>query len=186
MRKLLKYAKRYCVQLLLVILLCIFSVCLTVFGTSYLRDLTNYINEAANGAGLNLGTVAQLCGTLIGMYVGAAILHFLQSYLLTGITQGISKKLRQDLANKTNRLPISYFDTHKTGDTLSRITNDIDTVAQSLQSAVNATASAVVQIILLFFVLFFSKLQMKFNSFFSLSFSFFFIISVDKNFQKYF
>ncbi|MGN0814813.1 MAG: ABC transporter ATP-binding protein [Candidatus Coproplasma sp.] len=190
--RLLRYGKRYSVLLVLVMMLCIISVCLTVFGTTHMRDLTNYINDAATsgaasiGEVLELSVIARLCGTLIAMYVGAALCNFLQSFLMTSVTQGVSKNLRSDLADKTNRLPISYFDSHKTGDTLSRVTNDIDTVAQSLQTAVSTTVSSVVQIVLVVTVMFVTNWQMSLTALATVPLSLLLMLLVVKVSQRYF
>jgi ATP-binding cassette subfamily B protein len=84
---------------------------------------------------------------LIILYVISAIASFVGTWIFSNIVQKIVYKLRQDLSTKINKLPISYFDKHQYGDVLSRITNDVDTLAQSLNQIVNQAISSVITVV---------------------------------------
>lgn len=167
--KLSKYVKKEIAPIICCLILSIGSVVLAVYATTLLRTLTNLINDAASEAALtslamkevlNFSEVSRLCLYLLGMYAGSIICGFLQSFLMAGIIQRVSCRLRNDISEKINVLPLNYFDTRKTGDIMSRVTNDVDTIAQSLSSAVSTTVSSAVQIILVAVMMFITSRQM--------------------------
>lgn len=167
--KLFKYVKREIAPIIICLILSIASVVLAVYATTVLRTFTNLINDAATQAAqtsltmaevLDFKEVSRLCMFLVGMYAGSIVLGFLQSFLMAGVIQRVSYRLRKDISQKINALPLNYFDTRKTGDIMSRVTNDVDTVAQSLSSAVSTTVTSVVQLILVAVIMFITSWQM--------------------------
>lgn len=190
--KLIASSKSYLPQMILVMILCLSSVCLTVFGTGYLSDLTNIVDEAAAAETgsmseiLDMSVIVHYCVILLVMWTGAAVCNYIQAFLMSGVTQGVSKKLRTDLARKTDRLPISYFDSRQTGDTLSRLTNDVDTVAQSLQNGLSTALSAVVQLILVTVVMLVTSWQMALTALATVPLSLLVMAFIVKVSQRYF
>lgn len=190
--KLIASSKKFLPRMILVVLLCVVSVCLTVFGTGFLSDLTNIVDEAASadtssvGDVLDMSVIEYYCVILLIMWTGAAVCNYVQAFLMAGVTQGVSKKLRGDLALKTDRLPISYFDSRQTGDTLSRLTNDVDTVAQSLQNGLSTALSAVVQLALVTVVMLLTNWQMSLTAFATVPLSLLVMAFIVKVSQKYF
>lgn len=193
--KLFRYVKREIFPIVVCLVFSIASITLAVYATSLLRDLTNLINDAASEAAktsltmgevLDFSKVCELCLFLVGMYVGSVLCGFLQSFLMSGIIQRISYRLRKEISHKINLLPLGYFDTKQTGDTMSRITNDVDTVAQSLSSAVSTTISSVVQIILVAVMMFITSWQMGLTTFASVPLSMIAAFVVMKISRKYF
>ncbi len=167
--KLFKYVKREIAPIIICLILSIASVVLAVYATTLLRTLTNFINDAAADAAetslpmgevLDFKEVSRLCLSLVGMYAGSIVFGFLQSFFMAGIIQRVSYRLRSNISQKINELPLNYFDSHKTGDIMSRVTNDVDTVAQSLSSAVSTTVTSVVQLILVAVMMFITSWQM--------------------------
>lgn len=193
--KLFRYLKSDIVPIIACLLLSVMSVVLAVMATSFLRTLTNLIDEAARAAAapevsmsdvLSFSSVTTLCLGLLGMYGGSILCGFLQSFFMAGIIQRVSYRLRKDISDKINRLPLNYFDTHKTGDTMSRITNDVDTVAQSLSSAVSTTVSSLVQILLVVVMMFITSWQMSLTTIVTVPLSAIAAVVVMKVSQKYF
>lgn len=193
--KLFKYVKREIAPIIICLILSIGSVVLAVFATTVLRTLTNLIDgaarEAANtalsmGEVLSFKEVSKLCFWLVGMYAGSIVCGFLQSFLMARIIQRVSYRLRKDISEKINVLPLNYFDTRKTGDIMSRVTNDVDTVAQSLSSAVSTTVSAIVQIILVSVMMFITSWQMGLTTVVSVPLSAVAAMIVMKISQKHF
>ncbi|MDO5330559.1 MAG: ABC transporter ATP-binding protein [Bacillota bacterium] len=144
-KKNIKYAKMVIKDffwwIILVVILEAGSVVLAVFAPQFLKALTD---EVAQGAGMvNLDTVTRNGIILACMYGGNALLQYVAAYIMTTIAQKYSKKLRSAIQGKINRLPLSYFDSHQFGDILSRLTNDVDsvsnTLSNSLASIVHAT-----------------------------------------------
>ena len=167
--KLFRYLKREIVPVLLTIALSIGSVVCTVVATMILRDLTNTINDAALLAEesflsmkevLDMGEINRICFSLVGVYAGSIVSGFFQAFFLAGVVQRVSYRIRAEISGKINRLPLCYFDRGQVGDTLSRVTNDVDMLAQSLSSAVATTVSSVVQLVLVAVMMFVTSWQM--------------------------
>ena len=90
-----------------------------------------------------MDAVSKIGFTLIAFYVCGALLSFGQQWIMATVTQNISKKLRGDISGKINRLPMSYYSRSTTGDILSRVTNDVDTISQSMNQSIGNLVSAV-------------------------------------------
>ena len=192
--KLLRYCKRHLFALACVLILSIAGVFLTVYATTYLQQLTDYINEAAMKAQdghpmsevVDMAVIAQLGFTLLGMYLGAAVCTYVQAFLMTEIDQKIALRLRSDIAAKISRLPMRYFDSHATGDTLSRVTNDVDTVAQSMNASIATALTAVAQIVIVVVMMFATNWQMTLTAFATVPLSILVLLLVVRISQKHF
>ena len=171
--KLMRYCRRHFFALACVLALAVGGVFLTVYATTFLKELTDYIENASAASGgalsmsevIDMGNVFRLCLTLAGMYIGSALCTFFQSYLMAGVNQKIARRLRSDIAAKIERLPMRYFDSHAVGDTLSRVTNDVDTVAQSMNASVATAITATVQIVIVVLMMFLTNWQMTLTAF---------------------
>ena len=170
--KLVRYLKREKLASFLAVFFSIVSVAATVVATMQLRTLTNVINDAAMRASdgadmataLDMGEITRLCVLLAGLYLASVLSAFMQSFLLTGVVQRVSYALRADICAKISRLPLAYFDVRSIGDTMSRVTNDVDTVAQSLSTALSTTVSSAVQLVLVAVIMFLTSWQMAVTS----------------------
>jgi ATP-binding cassette subfamily B protein len=91
--------------------------------------------------------LGQIALTLLALFLTAALINYICGWVLAGVVQRIVRKLRQDISEKINRLPIKYFDKHPYGDTLSRVTNDIDVIGQSLNQSISQALSSIVMLI---------------------------------------
>ena len=139
---------------------------LTIIGPDRLSEITNkimaglqasFIPEGMPGHGdIDLKAITSIGMTLIAFYLGSAILSYAQGFIMATVTQRSSKKLRQDISTKINKLPLRYFDSHPYGDTLSRVTNDVDAISQALNQSVGSLVSAL--------TLFFGTIIMMFKT----------------------
>ena len=121
-----------------VLFLAVASVSLVVIAPKILGHATNIIVRGVyTGQGIDYPQLHRVLLTALGVYVGSAVLSFLQSYLLAGVVQRAMYRLRSDVEDKLNRMPLRYIDGQPRGDLLSRVTNDIDNLAQSLQQTLS-------------------------------------------------
>ena len=118
------------------------STVLSIFAPQWLSELTDEITSGAALKNINLQKIAELAFILIGFYAGGAILNYAASFIMAGVTQKFAFGMRRSVSHKINRIPLKYYDGHQYGDTLSIVTNDIDTVSQSLEQAVTMLLSS--------------------------------------------
>jgi len=141
--QLFKYFKHYLFPIILSILFAAVSALASVFGPGQIKELANLIFDgAASLNGVDMDKFYEIFIILIIIYGGGAIVSLIQQLITTEITQRTSKILRSDINHKINRLPLNYFDTTLRGDLLSRVTNDVDSIAQSLGSTIASIVNA--------------------------------------------
>ena len=133
---------------LLVVVLALASVALSVSGPRLLGRATNVIVAGVfGGTGIDYGQLHRILLFAAAVYATSALLSFLQSYVLAGVVQRTMFQLRAEVEEKLHRLPLSYVDRHARGDLLSRVTNDIDNVAQSLQQTLSQMLTSTLTIV---------------------------------------
>lgn len=140
-KKLLNYVKDYWIPIFLSLTFAALGNILTVIGPTYLSEMTDLISMGI-GSVMNMSAITRLGFILLGLYGIGGLLSLAQGWLMVTVTQSIAKKLRTDISNKINRLPMAYYAKNTVGDTLSRVTNDIDTVSQSLNNSVRNLVSS--------------------------------------------
>ncbi|WP_082092269.1 ABC transporter ATP-binding protein [Demequina pelophila] len=113
------------------------SVALSVAGPKILGNATTVIFEGFLAGGVDFERLHRILFWVILIYIGSALLGLAQGYILNEVTQRTVYRLRQSVEDKIHRLPLSYFDTHQRGDLLSRVTNDIDNISQTLQQTLS-------------------------------------------------
>ena len=147
-KKLIQYLKVYRVALIIVVVFAALAAGLSIAGPYIIADVMNYI-QAQVYAGLSIDTVYILSTMfiLIGIYVLSYIFNLTQGLLITRTTQKLTKQMRSDLFKKIEKIPLSYFDKTSHGDTLSRMTNDIDLVGQAMNNSVSQLTTAITTII---------------------------------------
>ena len=113
-----------------------------VIGPNRLSDLTN---EITNGliAGMNFDTINSIALFLLIIYLVSALFDFLQGIIMATVANKFAQKMRTQISKKINKLPLRYFDTHSYGDLLSRVTNDVDTIAMSLSQSLGTLVGAI-------------------------------------------
>ena len=138
---LIRYCRSYIPIIVAALALACASAVMTLIGPNKLGDITNIITEGLM-TGIDLKGVAQIAIFLVVLYLVSWGCGFSQNAIMANVTQRISKKLRKDLYHKTNRMPLNYFDTHIYGDVLSRITNDVDLIGQTLNMSIGTLVSS--------------------------------------------
>lgn len=140
--KLIFYCKKYFIFLGVAILCAIAGTVFTLVGPDKLSDMTRVITDGLM-TGIDLEKVSEIGFTLVAFYVCGAVLSLIQQLITVDVTQKVAKKLRKDISEKINRLPMSYYNKTSTGDVLSRVTNDVDMISQSLNQSVGNLIHAV-------------------------------------------
>ena len=128
--------------LIVALVLSCFSSVLSIIGPNRLSDLTN---EITNGliAGMNFDTINSIALFLLIIYLVSALFDFLQGIIMATVANKFAQKMRTQISKKINKLPLRYFDTHSYGDLLSRVTNDVDTIAMSLSQSLGTLVGAI-------------------------------------------
>ena len=140
--KLIRFCKAYLPAIILAMLLAIGGAVFTILGPNKLSEMTSAIEAGLKGS-MDLQLISTLAFTLVAYYSSSIILSYIQGFIMATVTQKVANKLRKNISTKINRLPLKYFDTTNHGDVLSRVTNDIDAIAQTLnQSIVNLTSAS--------------------------------------------
>ncbi len=145
-KKLLLYCKKYLPVMILALVFSFGGTILTLMGPDKLSDLTNLIKDGLL-TGIDMKAVTKIGITLILFYVTGALLSMAQGWMMATVTQRIGKTMRRDISRKINRLPMWYYNRTTTGDVLSRVTNDVDAIGQSLNMSVGSLISSVTLLI---------------------------------------
>jgi ABC-type multidrug transport system, ATPase and permease components len=141
MTSVMTYGRAYILPVVLALVMAALGSIATIVGPGQISKITNLIAEGLRSQ-IDLTTIVRIVVGLAVIYGLGALLSYGQGYTMATVTQKFTQKLRTEISQKINRLPLSYFDEHNEGDTLSRVTNDLDTLAQSLnQSLGNLIAS---------------------------------------------
>jgi len=134
--------------MVVVVLLAVGSVTLSVIGPKMLGGATNIIVDGAMGSeGIDYSKLHRLLAAVLMLYVASALMAYAQAYLLAGVVQATMQRMRSEVENKLHRLPLGYVDSQPRGDLLSRVTNDIDNVAQSMQQTLSQMLTSVLTIV---------------------------------------
>ena len=141
-KKLLFYCRKYYIPILIAVLCAAGGTVFTLIGPDKLSDLTKVITDGLM-TGIDLDAVAGIGITLVILYVCGALLSFIQHFIMTTISQVVSKRMRSDISRKINRLPMSFYGRTSNGDILSRVTNDVDMISQSLNQSIGMLVSAI-------------------------------------------
>ncbi len=151
-KKLLQYMGRYKIGVFTVL---VFAVASTVFGITGPKILGNATTELFNGlvakvtgtGAIDFGRIGEILLFLLGIYLFSAFCSFIQSYIMTGITQKVCFRFREDISKKINRMPMKYFESRTVGEVLSRITNDVDTLGQGLNQSITQLITSVTMLV---------------------------------------
>lgn len=192
MKKLFHYLSQYKILLFLVVLFSIGSAIFSIVGPKILGNATTEIYNGLIGkvtgvsAGINFNKIAGILLTLLGLYGLSMLFSYIQGWIMAQVSQNITYGLRKQISEKIHRMPLKYFESKTTGEILSRITNDVDTVSQNLdQSLTQVISSFVLAIGVLIMMLTISPF-MTFVTVLIVPISFIFIMIIVKKSQKYF
>ncbi|HNX14494.1 MAG TPA: ABC transporter ATP-binding protein [Oscillospiraceae bacterium] len=143
-------------------------------------------NIAKTGGGVDFSELGKTAVTILALYLAAAVCSFIQVFIMVGVTQKVVFKMRSDVNAKLSKLPLKYFDSQSHGDILSRVTNDVDTVSQSLQQSLTQIISSVVMVIGILYMMLTISGTMTLITLASLPISLGITIFITKRSQKYF
>lgn len=180
-----KYGSEYFVPLIIAVIFAIAGSIFTIIGPDKLSKITDLITKGLVGK-IDLTKVMNIVVTLAIIYIAAAILSYGQGFIMATITQKFTQKLRSKITEKINNLPLQYFDTHNEGDTLSRVTNDLDTVGQSLNQSLGILVSAITLLIGSIVMMFTTNTTLGITAVLSVLFGFVLMIVLLASSQKYF
>ena len=157
----------------------------TIIGPDKLSELTDVISAGLMG-GIDMAAVTRIAATLAIMYGLSFLLSVLQGQLMTGVTQKASRQLRESISRKVNRLPIDYYNKTTFGDILSRVTNDVDLIGQTIQSSIITFVSAVVTLVGCLVMMFVTNWVMTLSAIAATLLGFLLITLITARSQKYF
>lgn len=189
--KLFKYLKPYYVKLVIVLIFASASTVFAIVGPMILAKATDKLGEGimakVNGSGgIDFEYIAYIIWILVGLYLLSAVFSYIQGFITSTISQKVAYDLRTSISTKMDRMPLSYFDRHTSGDILSRVTNDIDTIAQSLNQSMSQVITSSVMVVGIFIMMLTISPQMTLIAICVLPVSIILIGLVMKRSQKYF
>ncbi|WMT82128.1 ABC transporter ATP-binding protein [Terrisporobacter mayombei] len=192
MRTLMSYLAKYKLSIIIVFIFAIGSVTFSVIGPKILGKATTEIfnglvgKVSGNSTGIDFEAIKRILIALVILYVVSAIFSFIQGYVMSGISQKVAYNLRDELVKKINRLPMKYFDTKTHGEVLSRFTNDIDTLAMSLNQSLTQIITSVTTLVGVLIMMLTISVLMTVSALVVIPISLFIISFVIKKSQKYF
>jgi len=152
--KLIAYCKPYLPAIIFALVLAVVGTIFTIIGPNKLSEITDLITEGITGE-IDIAAIGKIGMLLAILYGLSFIFNYIQAFIMATITQRVSKSLRTDISKKIDKLPLKYFDSTTYGDVLSRVTNDVDMIGQSLNQSIGSLVTAV--------VMFFGSLIMMFT-----------------------
>ena len=179
------YIKGFQFPLLVAFVGVILSSVITVYGPVKLKEITNLITEGMRSR-IDLKAISNIALFLAVLYAVGTVLKYMQSFIISSVVQHFSKRLRTAIAEKINKLPLRYFDSHSQGDTLSRVTNDVDTVGQSLNQSLGTVISSSLLLIAVLFMMFYNNVVLSFVTIGSVLIGFVFVALIMGKSQRFF
>jgi len=188
---LLRYLGKYKVKLIFVFIFAIGSTVFAIIGPKMLGNATTEIfngmlGKISGGAGIDFITIGNILFTLIGLYVISMVFGYIQGFLMTDVSQKTTYNLRKEISEKIGRMPMKYFDKTTHGEVLSRITNDIDTLGQTLNQGITQVITAICSLIGITIMMLTISWQMTLVTVLILPLSLLMFGAIIKRSQKYF
>lgn len=191
-KRLLKYLGRYKIAIIIVLIFAVLSTVFSIVGPKILGEATTILYEglmniiSENGLGIDFEAIKRILLTLLGLYLISAAFSYAQGWIMTKVTMNVTYKLRKDISHKLNKLPLSYFDKKTQGEVLSYITNDIDTVSQTLNQGITQIITSVTLLIGILIMMLSISWQMTIFAVLVLPVAILLVAGVVKKSQKYF
>lgn len=161
MKTLMSYLRPYRLMIIIVIIFAIGSAAISIVGPKILGKATTALFEGLiskvtgqSGAGIDFGYIGQIVIVLLVLYIISTVFSLIQGFAMSGIAQKVSYKMRKEISEKINRMPLKYFDTKTHGEVLSRVTNDVDTVSQTLNQSMSqiiTSATTLIGVLIMMF-----------------------------------
>ena len=185
MAQLLRFLKPFLVPVVVALAFAVAGTVLNLLGPNYVEDLTDLI-EAGFIAPIDMAAVTRVCILLVVLYGCGLLFSYIQGLIMASVTQKNAKALRTAISQKINRLPLKYFDSHAIGDVLSRVTNDVDMIGQTLNQSLVTFVTAVVMLIGSVVMMFVTNWVMALTAIVASLVGFVFMFLIMGKSQKYF
>lgn len=194
MGKLIRHCRKYLPAMLIALVAAAAGTVLQIIGPDWIKSLTNEISKGlpalVNGVpvanSIDMTAVANICWTLVFFYAGAMLLNFIQSFIMATVTQKVSRGLRTDISKKINRLPLRYFDQTSYGDVLSCVTNDVDTIGQTMNQSVSTLVTSITMFFGALFMMFYNSWILALTAVGASLIGFVLMMIIMRRSQKYF
>lgn len=183
--KLIAYSNKYMFVIIVAFILSIVGTIITVVSPDKISEITDLITVGI-ASGIDLDKIYNIGVVLAVLYGISFIFSYIQGFIMATVTQKITKKLRSDISNKINRLPLRYFDNTTFGDVLSRVTNDVDTIGQTLNQSIGTLVSGITLFLGSLIMMFTTNVTMTITAIVATAIGFGFMMIIISKSQKYF
>nr|WP_297395608.1 ABC transporter ATP-binding protein [uncultured Peptostreptococcus sp.] len=159
MKRLLDYTRGDKINIIMVFIFSIVSTIFAIVGPKIMGKATTEIFNGLvskikdGGQGINFNNILKIVVILAVLYIVSALFSYVQSYIMSGVAQRISYRLREEISQKINRLPMAYFDKNSKGDIISRVTNDVDTLSQTMNQSLMQMITSIVTVVGVFIMM---------------------------------
>ena len=158
LQKLIHYVGSYKIGIGIVFIVAILSTIFSIAGPKILGNATQelytgLIAKVTNTGGINFEAIAKILLFLLGLYIFSALFSYVEAWVMSGVSKKTTYRLRKEISEKIKKLPMRYFDSKTTGETLSIITNDVDTLQQSLNQSATQLITSIVTVIGIFIMM---------------------------------
>ena len=190
-RKILAYIGRYKIAIVLVMICAVAGTIFNIVGPKVLSKaptemFNGLVSKVSGGAGIDFHKIGIILLILLGLYCVSTLFSFIQGFIMSGISQKLSFRMRKEISEKINRMPLAYFESKTVGEVLSRITNDVDTFGMSLNQSITTLITSVTTLIGVFIMMMTISPLMTLIALVILPISALLISVVVKHSQKYF
>ena len=191
MLHLLDYIKEYHLRIVFVLILVVCSTIISVVGPKIAGGITTKIYEGivskvTGGSGIDFDAIFKIVTTMAILYVCSALINYVSNLIMVKTSVDLTYRLRDDVSKKINRLPLKFFDKHSHGEVLSRVTNDVDTIANNLSNTITQMLSSVVSVIGVLYMMFSISFKLTIVALCVLPLTGFCATFIVKHSQKYF
>ena len=184
-KDLLAYINVYLPIVIVALVLAMGAAVISLIGPRQLSEITDLITAGLTGQ-LDMAAIEKIALLLVTLYVISYIANYVQGFIMATITQRVSKKLRRDISEKINRLPLRYFDSNSVGDVLSRVTNDVDMISQTMNQSISTLVTATTMFLGSLFMMFITNVPMTLAAIASTLIGFGLMILIVRHSQQYF
>jgi len=192
MKKFLKYIGEFKVSIIVVIVFAVLSTVFAIIGPKIIGKATTKLFEgvisqiSGAGTGIDFEYIGSIIILAVGLYVFSAVFSYVQGWIMSGVSMRITYRLRKDISEKINRLPLKYFDSTNQGEVLSRVTNDVDTINQTLNQSLTQIIMSVTSVLGVLIMMFTISWIMTLAALLIIPLSFIMLMTVIKRSQKFF
>lgn len=188
-KKLFLYTNTYRYLIIFAVVIAFIGTIFTILGPDIIKQMTNEISyglDPEKGFAINMDLVKKLALTLVAMYSAGFLFNYMQGFIMTTVSQRVSNKFRKEMADKMNKVPFKYYDTRNVGDILSRMTNDVDTIGQTLNQSFSSLVTSTTLFIGSIIMMFITNWIMAITAILSSIIGFVFMFVIISKSQKYF